>query len=133
MQERRRFPRTEITRPVTARASRNTDLRLVDISVSGLRSLSSRPLRPGQVIRIVLPTGGSELPVEATVRRCRAVTGREGFPGIAYEAGLEFVNLDQATVATIEAACLGRSLPVEEAGDSKEPLENHGFSMVQAG
>ncbi len=133
MTERRHFPRTEITGPVTARTSRNADLRLVDMSTGGLRCLSSVPLRPGQVLRITLPAGAGRLQVEAAVRRCRAVSGREGFPGIAYEAGLEFLDLDRATVATMEGAYLGRTPPAQEAGGSGEFPEIHGFSMVRAG
>ncbi len=129
MQQRRRFPRTTITGPVTVRTARGTDLRLVDVSVSGCRCVGARPLRPGQVIRLFLPAGEGQLSVEARVRRCRAVTGRDGFPGIAYEAGLEFVNLNPATVAAIERAYLGDTLP----GDSREAEGGAHLSMARAG
>ncbi len=129
MDERRRFPRTRISEPVVARTDRGSELQLVDASIRGVRVLSARPLRPGQSLHVKVPVEGWPLELDAVVRRSRAVAGQDGFKGIAYEAGLELTDVDEAKETAIKATLLNDEEAAEKRG--KEPGSD--FTLVRAG
>ncbi|RMF85922.1 MAG: PilZ domain-containing protein, partial [Nitrospirae bacterium] len=83
--ERRQHPRVRPQPALELETDRRVRLEVVDVSPGGLQVRSGRPLRPGAPLRLVVPGSGTRL--EATVRRCRAVTEPGG--GLTYVSGLE--------------------------------------------
>ncbi len=127
MDERRRFPRTRISERVMAKTDRGRELQVVDASVRGVRVLSARPLRPGQSLHVKMEDWPLELGV--VVRRSRAVAGQGGYQGIAYEAGLELTELDEATETAIKAHLLNDETTAHQRGGIPE----EDSTLVRAG
>jgi hypothetical protein len=76
-----------------------------------------------------VPFEGWPLELEAVVRRSRAVAGQGGFKGIAYEAGLELTDVDEAQETAIKATLLHDGAAADQRGE--EPGSD--FSLVKAG
>jgi hypothetical protein len=91
--EHRSAPRVVPGEPLPARLRTGVKARVLDLSPRGVQVEVSVPLPIRSRVEVVFRADPGEIPVRATVRRCR-VHGREG-PGapegvLLYRAGLEF-------------------------------------------
>lgn len=96
--ERRNSPRKVLETEVTARTRSTTTVRVVDISLGGMRVLSEEPLQPLKEIVAWLPTRNGEVRLKANVLRCRATFLKQPLQSgavLAYDAGLEFLELSK--------------------------------------
>jgi len=96
MIDRRRTPRYRLTTEITGKLKATTDVRLIDVSEGGLLVETALGIQPGSVCELKVFANGSELTLEAEVRRCRAqLTKNEIGCKVSYHSGLEFVSLTE--------------------------------------
>ena len=91
--QRREWVRLDVRLPVRLERPGNPpevlEVRTLDISGGGLRLLSPRPLRPGELVRLQIAfPGGWEVRATGRVVRAEAVEREQ------HEAGVEFVEID---------------------------------------
>lgn len=121
MNERRRFPRHQVSEEVFGRVKATIPARILDISPHGAQIELASALRPAVECDLWLPTKDGQLRIKATVRRCRAAGLRsDGHAGreMVFRAGLEFLGLSPG-----EQDALLRSYPLAapEAGGGEAP------------
>lgn len=97
MEERRRWPRRELD-GAWATLVAPSDVRIVDISQSGVLIASSRRVHPGARGRLRLSLGGEPFVADVEVRRIAEAPG----PGAGFLIGAEFVALDPVHRQRIE-------------------------------
>ncbi len=94
--ERRRAARVTV-RSVQSERKVSMSVRLVDISLSGVLMLASRPLREGQYAHLSTRFGKHPLEADIEVRRVSPMRDARG----DYRIGARFVALDDTTKASM--------------------------------
>jgi hypothetical protein len=94
--ERRRVARVTM-RGVESERKVSMSVRLIDISLSGVLILASRPLQEGQYAHLSTRFGKHPLEADIEVRRVSAARDARG----EYRIGARFVGLDDTTRGTM--------------------------------
>ena len=91
MDERRQHPRHDVSTPITANVSPRMEVRVVNISESGLLVESSAGLPPAGRCELTLHLPSGEMVITARVARCRAnmIKTKTG-TRMVFHAGLAF-------------------------------------------
>jgi hypothetical protein len=110
---------------IYARIKSSIPVRIVDVSRHGMQVEATSALPPSGECDIWLPTDGGDIRTRVRVQRCRArfVQSKE-FQGLMYQAGVEFLDLDQdarSALDTIIKQVAGDELGPE---DLKATIEN---------
>jgi hypothetical protein len=71
--------------------------RLLDISISGCQLLSPTALKPNQMVKVLLPTGGAPVVCAGKVVWTRLEPMAAGQP-LGYRAGVRFAKVDEAAI-----------------------------------
>ena len=114
MLDRRRSQRLSPQQDIYARIKSSIPVRIVDVSQHGMQVESTSALPPSGECDIWLPTDGGDVKMRIRVQRCRArfVQAQEGYRGLVYQAGLEFLEMSQqarsALVSIIDKLDEGR-------------------------
>jgi hypothetical protein len=107
MIDRRRTPRYRLTTEVTGKLKATTDVKLIDVSEGGLLVETELGIQPGSVCELKVFAKGSELTLEAGVRRCRAqLTKTDAGCRVTYRSGLEFTDLTDEQMAGVRRLIL---------------------------
>jgi hypothetical protein len=116
MLERRRSERVTPGHEIYARIKSSIPVRIVDVSQHGMRVESSSALPPSGECDIWLPADDGDVMMRIRVQRCRArfVQSEDGPRGLVYQAGVEFLEMDEEA----RAALLAIVAKLEEAEDS---------------
>ena len=116
MHDRRRSQRLVADQEIFARIKSSIPVRIVDVSRHGMQVEATSALPPSGECDIWLPTDGGDIRTRVRVQRCRArfVQSKE-FQGLMYQAGVEFVDLDQDAMSALDTII--RQL----AGDEFDP------------
>lgn len=104
MEDRRRSQRFEPPGEVYARIKSSIPVRIVDVSEHGMQVESSSALPPAGQCDIWLPADSGDVRMKIRVQRCRArfVQRGEGVGGgLIYQAGIEFLEVDEAARAAL--------------------------------
>jgi hypothetical protein len=106
--ERRAARRLPLLRSLDARLSRFVPVRVVDVSLGGIRVESGTRLVPRMPVEVTIEFPAGPFEVWATVRRSRMAVGREagGRVVVTYTAGLEFAEVDERTLAALSCFIL---------------------------
>jgi len=101
MDERRQHPRYDVKRPVRGSVKPRMEIRVVNISESGLLVEAPFGLPPAGVCELTLNLPDGEMTIRARVARCRAnmVKTATGGAAVVFHAGLAF---DQKMVGSPE-------------------------------
>jgi hypothetical protein len=101
---------------IYARIKSSIPVRIVDVSRHGMQVEATSALPPSGECDIWLPTDGGDIRTRVRVQRCRArfVQSKE-FQGLMYQAGVEFVDLDEDATSALDTII--RQL----AGDEFDP------------
>jgi hypothetical protein len=104
MLERRRSERVTPGQDIYARIKSSIPVRIVDVSQHGMQVESTAALPPSGECDIWLPTNGGDVRMRIRVQRCRArfVDSEDGFRGLVYQAGIEFVEVDDEAHVALE-------------------------------
>ena len=117
--ERRASPRVPVSGYVGARARATSDVRLIDLSLSGARIEHGDLLRPGSTCTFQLPPAVGSVIVSTRVVHS-AVIGATPMPDgdrqLRYRSGLAFVNITSEQQAAL-AEVVKRLLPGDGMGD----------------
>ncbi|MBI4735653.1 MAG: PilZ domain-containing protein [candidate division NC10 bacterium] len=120
-QERRRATRIAVSGRLGGRARTILEVRILDISLSGVRIEHLSPLPPGSPCTFELPPAMGSLALLARVVRS-TVVGSEQTPGgkrlLRYESGIMFVGLKEEQQAALEKA-LEKLAPSGGLGDGR--------------
>jgi len=119
---------------IYARIKSSIPVRIVDVSRHGMQVEATSALPPSGECDIWLPTDGGDIRTRVRVQRCRArfVQSKE-FQGLMYQAGIEFLDLDQAAKSALD------TIIKRLAGDKVDPedltttIENTGSQEQQPG
>ncbi len=127
MHDRRRSQRLVADQEIYARIKSSIPVRIVDVSRHGMQVEATSALPPSGECDIWLPTDGGDIRTRVRVQRCRArfVQTKE-FKGLMYQAGVEFLDLDQdarSALDTIIKRLAGHDVDPE---DLKATIENTG-------
>ncbi len=97
MLDRRRSQRFSPEQDIYARIKSSIPVRIVDVSQHGMQVESTSALPPSGECDIWLPTDGGDVKMRIRVQRCRArfVQSQEGYRGLVYQAGLEFLEMSE--------------------------------------
>ena len=114
--ERRREPRSRLTRQSAVNFIPGGQGLLVDISPRGMLAALPFLLRPGQSCPVRVAAGGKHCTVQAVARRSVVVSSKE-FPGLAdsapggliYQTGLEVISPPSAFIAIYTLLTTGRA------------------------
>jgi hypothetical protein len=92
MDERRQHPRHDVKRPIKGSVKPRMEIRVVNISESGLLVEAPFGLPPAGVCELTLNLPGGEIMIRAKVARCRANMVKTATGGVAvvFHAGLAF-------------------------------------------
>ena len=103
MHDRRRSRRVVADQEIYARIKSSIPVRIVDVSRHGMQVEATSALPPSGECDIWLPTDGGDIRTRVRVQRCRArfVQSKE-FKGLMYQAGVEFLELDQEAASALE-------------------------------
>jgi len=95
--DRRRSERIEPESDIYARIKSSIPVRVVDVSTHGMQVESTSALPPSGECDIWLPTDDGDVRMRIKVQRCRArfMQTDDGFRGLMYQAGLEFLDMDE--------------------------------------
>jgi c-di-GMP-binding flagellar brake protein YcgR len=98
MLERRRSERFSPDQDIYARIKSSIPVRIVDVSRHGMQVESTSALPPSGECDIWLPTNDGDVRMRIRVQRCRArfVQSEDGFRGLVYQAGIEFLEVSDA-------------------------------------
>jgi hypothetical protein len=97
MNERRRSHRFGTDQEIYARIKSSIPVRIVDVSRHGMQVESTSALPPSGECDIWLPADDGDVKMRIRVQRCRArfvQDDDEGFRGLMYQAGVEFLEMD---------------------------------------
>jgi hypothetical protein len=110
MLERRRSQRFQPEEEIYARIKSSIPVRIVDVSRHGMQVESTSALPPSGECDIWLPSDDGDVKLRIRVQRCRArfVQKRDGFKGLMYQAGLEFLEMND--VARSALTCIVQAL-----------------------
>jgi hypothetical protein len=103
--ERRRSERFEPDADIYARIKSSIPVRIVDVSKHGMKVESTSALPPSGECDIWLPTDDGDVRMRIRVQRCRArfMNTDDGFRGLMYHAGLEFLDLDELAESALKS------------------------------
>jgi hypothetical protein len=103
MEERRRTRRSVPEQAVSVTVTGNRSARLVNISSDGALLELASALNPRVEYRVTLPLIDGPVRLRARVTRCRLVApaASGGAPRPVYQAGVEFVGVDQTLATSI--------------------------------
>jgi hypothetical protein len=92
MDERRQYPRYDVKQPIKGTVKPRMEIRLINISESGLLIEAPFGLPPAGVCEVTLNLPDGEMIVRARVARCRAnmVKTAKGGAAVVFHAGLAF-------------------------------------------
>jgi len=92
MDERRQHPRYDVKRPTTGTVKPRMEIRVINISESGLLVEAPFGLPPAGTCEVTLNLPGGEMKIRARVARCRAnmVKTDKGGAAVVFHAGLAF-------------------------------------------
>ena len=104
MHDRRRSQRLVADQEIYARIKSSIPVRIVDVSRHGMQVEATSALPPSGECDIWLPTDGGDIRTRVRVQRCRArfVQSKE-FQGLMYQAGVEFLDLDENARSALDA------------------------------
>jgi hypothetical protein len=87
----------EMDNEIYARIKSSIPVRVVDVSKHGMQVESTSALPPSGECDIWLPTDDGDVRLSIRVQRCRArfMQTDDGFRGLMYQAGLEFLDMDE--------------------------------------
>ncbi|NOZ94221.1 MAG: PilZ domain-containing protein [Acidobacteria bacterium] len=112
MNERRTAPRKALDDTVVARTRTTTTVRVLDISLGGMRVQSEEPLAPHKELVVWLPTRHGEIRLRANVLRCRARFLKLPLTSgavLVYDAGLQFSEMSARERRLIEESFFDES------------------------
>jgi hypothetical protein len=97
MLEKRRSTRYQPTDEIFARIKSSIPVRIVDVSRHGMRVESTSALPPAGECDLWIPGDDGDVRVKIRVQRCRArfMQRDDGYRGLTYQAGLEFIEMDE--------------------------------------
>jgi hypothetical protein len=112
---------------IYARIKSSIPVRIVDLSRHGMQVEATSALPPSGECDIWLPTDGGDIRTRVRVQRCRArfVQTKE-FKGLMYQAGVEFLDLDQDAKSALDAIIKRLAGNDVDPEDLKATIENTG-------
>jgi hypothetical protein len=127
MHDRRRSQRMVADQEIYARIKSSIPVRIVDLSRHGMQVEATSALPPSGECDIWLPTDGGDIRTRVRVQRCRArfVQTKE-FKGLMYQAGVEFLDLDQDAKSALDAIIKRLAGNDVDPEDLKATIENTG-------
>lgn len=127
MHERRRSQRMVADQEIYARIKSSIPVRIVDISRHGMQVEATSALPPSGECDIWLPSDGGDIRTRVRVQRCRArfVQSKE-FQGLMYQAGVEFLDLDQEAKSALDRIITQVAGNEFDPEDLKTTIENTG-------
>jgi hypothetical protein len=134
MMERRRSQRFAPEEEIYARIKSSIPVRIVDVSNHGMQVESTSALPPSGECDVWLPTDDGDVRMRIRVQRCRArfLQTDDGFRGLMYQAGLEFLEMDNPAKSALVS--IVERLDVEDvAPDEISPDGIGGADEMTAG
>jgi len=134
--ERRRSERFAPDADIYARIKSSIPVRIVDVSRHGMKVESTSALPPSGECDIWLPTDDGDVRLRIRVQRCRArfMNTDDGFRGLMYHAGLEFLELDDPATSALASIVekLESSIEWNDAIGPDDPARTEVFAPKSA-
>ena len=142
MSERRRSQRFTADQEIYARIKSSIPVRIIDVSQHGMRVESSSAVPPTGACDLWVPGDEGDVKLKVRVQRCRArfEQGNDGGPGLVYQAGLEFLEMDESARGALGSILVQLGGALEEGQlvaatvrvASAEDADDTGFRISKA-